>query len=133
MAELRVLGTAETATFTESAALKGDGRTTSCDPGSGHSNDAGRAQLRLTSRGTRDGGRRAPQRRRPGTVQRTIAPPLFQLVVNPFPLSMAPGAKAPVSVKALNLGTSGAVTAVLKLTWQPGHGTLDVKLTVSWS
>jgi hypothetical protein len=46
---------------------------------------------------------------------------------------MSAGAKAQVSVKALDPGTSGALAAFLKLTWQPGQGSLDVKLAASWS
>lgn len=132
-AELRVRGTAETAPIAETVALKAtvapppvvlvpDIRPTPAllDFGSLPAGpDTAAVELR------NDGAA--------GTVQGTIAPPLFQLVGNPFPLTLAPGAKAQVGVKALNPGAPGVATAFLKLTWQPGQGSLDVKLTASWS
>jgi hypothetical protein len=68
-----------------------------------------------------------------GTVDGTIAPPLFQLVGNPFPLTLTPGAGPQVTVRALDPGASGPVTAFLKLTWEPGRGSLDAKPTATWS
>ena len=132
-AELRVQGTAETAAFAETVALKAtvvpppvvqvpDIRPTPATLDFGSlPGPPDTAVVELRNEGAA------------GTVQGTIAPPLFQLVGNPFPLSLAPGAKAQVAVKALNPGTSGPVTAFLKLTWQPGQGSLDVKLTASWA
>lgn len=133
-AELRVSGTAETAPFAAAAALKAtvtpppvvptpDIRTTPTELDFGSLPGApSTAVLELRNDGAAA-----------GTVQGTIAPPLFQLVGSPFPLTLAPGAKAQVSVKALNPGTNGPVTGFLKLTWQPGQGSRDVKLTASWS
>ena len=132
-AELRVQGTAETVAFAETVALKA----TVAPPPVVQVPDIRPAPATLDFGSLPAGPDTAVVELRndgaAGTVQGTIAPPLFQLVSNPFPLTLAPGAKAQVAVKALNPGTTGTVTAFLKLTWQPGQGSLDVKLTASWS
>jgi hypothetical protein len=133
-AELHVQGAAETLPLAETVALKAtvsppptvqlpDIRTTPTEVDFGSlPGGPSTAVIELRNDGAAD-----------GTVEGTIAPPLFQLVDTPFPLVLAPGAKAQITVRALNPGASGAVTAYLKLTWQPGQGSRDLKLKANWS